>query len=116
MIEKRKFTRYTTSAKVQINTYTEALVLLRDISRHGCCISYPDTLSASSINLETAHEYTLEIFPEPDGVEEFKLIIRPCWTRIKNGMCETGCLIVQFPTQEDNENFTAYLAWQSCRK
>jgi hypothetical protein len=116
MIEKRKFVRYASSAKVRINSYTEALVLLRDISRHGCCISYPDTLSASSIDLEMDHEYTLEIFPESDAAERFKLILQPCWTRIKDGMRETGCFIIQFPTQEDNENFTAYLAWQVCRK
>jgi hypothetical protein len=116
MTEKRKFIRYITSAKVQVNTYTEALVLLCDISRHGCCISYPDTLAASGINLEKGHEYTLEILPEPEAVGNFWLIIQPCWTRIKNGMRKTGCSIAQFPMQEDNENFTAYLARQSCRK
>jgi hypothetical protein len=116
MIEKRKFVRYTTSAKVRINMYTEALVLLRDISRHGCCISYPDTLSASGIDLEKDREYTLEVFPGPDVSGKFKLIIQPCWTRIKDGMRETGCFIVQFPAQEDNERFTAYLAQQVCRK
>ena len=116
MIEKRKFIRYTTSAKVRVNMYTEVLVLLRDISRHGCCISYLDTLSASGIDPETTRDYTLEIFPEPDAVGKFKLIIQPCWTQIKDGMRETGCFIIQFPTQEDNENFTAYLAWQACRK
>ncbi|MDR2053607.1 MAG: PilZ domain-containing protein [Treponema sp.] len=116
MIEKRKFVRYATSARVRVNAYTEALVLLRDISRHGCCISYPYTLSASGFDLEMNNEYALEIFPEPDVAGRFKLIIQPCWTRIKDGMYETGCYIVQFPTQEDRENFTAYLAWQSCRK
>jgi hypothetical protein len=116
MTEKRKFIRYTTSAKVQVNIYTEALVLLRDISRHGCCISYPDTLAASGIDLEKDHEYTLEILPESDTTEKFKLIIQPCWTRIRDGMRETGCSIVQFPAHQDNENFTAYLARQSCRK
>jgi hypothetical protein len=116
MIEKRKFVRYTTSAKVRVNAYTEALVLLRDISRHGCCISYPDTLSASGIDLETNNEYTLEIFPEPDAAGKFKLVIQPCWTRIKDGMRETGCFITRFPTEEDRENFTAYLTCQVCRK
>jgi hypothetical protein len=116
MIEKRQFIRYTTGAKVRINMYSQALILPRDVRRHGCCTFYPDTPAASGIDPEKHHEYTLEIFPEPGAVERFKLIIRPRWTKIKNGMRDTGCLIVQFPAREDSEHFTAYLARRVCGK
>jgi hypothetical protein len=116
MTEKRGFIRRAAGAKARISAYTDAFVLLRDISRHGCCISCPDTLPASCIDPDTIREYTLEVFPEPGAAGKFTLIVQPCWTWIKDGMRETGCFIVRFPTKKDNENFTAYLAWQSCRK
>ncbi|MDR0452124.1 MAG: PilZ domain-containing protein [Treponema sp.] len=115
MMEKRRFVRYASSAKVRIDTYTQVLVLMRDISLHGCCLSYPDTRPASMINLEADHEYALEVFPEPDHIRTFSVGIKPCWTRIKNGMRETGCFIDKFPTKEDNEKFDAYISWQASR-
>jgi hypothetical protein len=67
--------------------------------------------------LETDREYTLGIFPEPEtAVGKLELIIKPCWTRIKDGMKDTGCLIARFPSEEDREKFSAYLAWQAGRK
>ncbi|MDR1127713.1 MAG: PilZ domain-containing protein [Treponema sp.] len=114
-MEKRKFVRYASSAKVRINTYTHMLVLMRDISLHGCCLSYPDTQSASMIDLETNDEYILEIFPEPEDIGVFSVSIKPRWTRIRGEMRETGCLIDRFPTAEDREKFTAYIEWQANR-
>jgi hypothetical protein len=114
-MEQRRFIRYASSAKVRINTYTKVLVLMRDISAHGCCLSYPDTQSASGISLEANCDYTLEIFPESETIGIFKVGIRPCWTRIKDEMRQTGCLIDRFPTEEDSEKFAAYLAWQANR-
>jgi hypothetical protein len=116
MVEKRRSVRYASSAKVRINTYTEALVLMTDISSCGCCISYPYINSPSSFILEADHEYVLRIFPEPDaGAGEFEMVIKPCWTRIRNGMREAGCLITQFPAGTEKENFTAYLTGQTKR-
>ncbi|MDR1352674.1 MAG: PilZ domain-containing protein [Treponema sp.] len=114
-MDKRRFVRYASSAKVRINKYTRILVLMRDISLYGCCLSYPDTQSASMIDLETDDEYTLEVFPEPEEIGAFSVNIKPRWTRIRGEMRETGCLIDRFPTEEDREKFTAYIKWQADR-
>jgi hypothetical protein len=86
---------------------------MNDISFFGCCLSYPDTYAASGLNLEEDREYTLRIFPEPAAaLERFEMTIRPCWTRVRNGMRDTGCIFTEFPTGAEKENFTAYLNWQ----
>jgi hypothetical protein len=114
-MEKRRFVRYASSAKVRINTYTQILVLMRDISLYGCCLSYPDTQPASMIDLEADREYILEVFPETETIGIFSVNIKPRWTRIKGEMRETGCLINGFPAKEDKEKFTAYIDWQANR-
>ncbi|MDR3336940.1 MAG: PilZ domain-containing protein [Treponema sp.] len=112
MVEKRISIRYASSAKVQINSYTESIVLMIDISPYGCCISYPGKNLMSGFTLEVDHEYILRVFPEPDTrMGEFEMVIKPCWIRNKNDMQVAGCCITQFPAGK--EKFSAYLAGQT---
>jgi hypothetical protein len=108
MIEKRKNSRFLTTAKVVIKEFGNREFQLKDLSITGCRLEYPiDT----EISLDK--QFTIKIIPETEAnIRPFSISIESRWVRVSSNSYEAGFMITDSPKGKQFQNYVDYLSWR----
>jgi hypothetical protein len=108
VVEKRKNSRFLTTAKVTVKEFGKEEFQLKDLSITGCRIEYPiDT----EILLNT--RFSLKIIPEKEAkINPFLITAEARWIRVSGNSSEAGFMITESPKGKQFQNYVDYLSWR----
>jgi len=108
MMEKRKNSRFTSSAKVIMKEFGKEEFELKDLSITGCRIEYP-----LDVEILLDMEFSLKIIPEKEAkIHPFSIIAEARWIRVSVNSCEAGFMITESPKGKHFQSYVDYLSWR----
>lgn len=109
MDERRKSTRFESSAIVKIAEIGNEQFFLKDISVTGCRIKCP-----SGSVIAPNKQFTLQIMPEREAnIDSFTISSEPKWIHVDRNACEIGFPIIESPKGKQFQYYLDYLSWRS---
>jgi hypothetical protein len=107
-MEKRKNSRFTTTAKVKIKEFGKEVFQLKDLSITGCRIEYP-----LDIEILLDMRFSLKITPEKEAkIHPFSITAEARWIRVSSKSCEAGFMISESPKGKEFQNYVDYLSYR----
>ncbi|GHU23904.1 hypothetical protein FACS1894164_09290 [Spirochaetia bacterium] len=125
VIERRKSTRYNTSAHVfmkgaqhptnaraYIPEYFEGEAVLKDISITGCHLE-----STVQVTATPGTTCVITIQPEPASkIKEFDIPAEVRWIRATDYSCQIGFAILESPSGKYFQRYVDYLSWRATQQ
>ena len=107
-MEKRKNSRFLTTARAAIKELDTEEFQLKDLSITGCRIEYP-----SDIEISLNTRFSLKIIPEKEAkIHPFLITVESKWVGVSGNLYEAGFMITESPKGKQFQNYVDYLSWR----